>query len=95
MDRFVLYAALYHPDMHEELGINAHIAVVDFTAPAAMDGAGAKERARAELLLDTIEPPLSPRSRESLRRSRYCPPRSIVGGYSDRDWTPSTLATGT
>lgn len=59
------------------------------------DGVGAKERARAELLLDTIEPPLSPRSRESLRRSRYCPPRSIVGGYSDRDWTPSTLATGT
>ena len=60
LDRFVLYAALYHPDMHEELGINAHIAVVDFTAPAAMDGTGAKEY--KETCDDKATPPSAPRS---------------------------------
>ena len=59
------------------------------------DGATLCERNFAERELDGIVPPLSPRSRESLRVRKYTPSHSLVGGYSDCDWTPNTLASGT
>ena len=59
------------------------------------DGTTLNERAFAEREIDGIVPPVSPRSREALRASKYVPSRSLIGGYSDRDWKPCALATGT